>query len=161
MRSGQSLSLAQLNLKGQAPNQVTVSVVYPADATPGHLLSVVPNTQLAMLKQRQERLQAARKAEAAAKARNVRPATPPPAVTTKSQPTKETPAPKPATTQAPLKPKVITAPPPPPVLVAPRGGLNPMPPAMIMPQRVNSTLEQRYREAIKAQQEWLRRLQGR
>jgi hypothetical protein len=32
---------------------------------------------------------------------------------------------------------------------------------MIMPQRVNSTLEQRYREAIKAQQEWLRRLQGR
>ena len=35
-----------------------------------------------------------------------------------------------------------------------------MPPAMIMPSRVNSSLEQRY-DAIRAQQEWLRRLQGR
>ena len=55
-----------------------------------------------------------------------------------------------------------TAPvPPPPVLVAPRGGLNPMPPAMIMPNRLNQSLEQRYRDAIRAQQEWLKRLQGR
>jgi hypothetical protein len=34
-----------------------------------------------------------------------------------------------------------------------------MTPAMIMPSRVNSSLEQRYRDAIRAQQEWLRRLQ--
>ena len=32
---------------------------------------------------------------------------------------------------------------------------------MIMPQRVNNSLKQRYRDAIKAQQGWLRRLQGR
>ena len=31
----------------------------------------------------------------------------------------------------------------------------------IMPSRVNSSLEQRYRDAIHSQQEWLRRLQGR
>ncbi|MBL6797420.1 MAG: DUF3370 domain-containing protein [Synechococcus sp. BS307-5m-G39] len=163
MRSGQSLSIAKLNLKGNSPNKVTVSVVYPADATPGHLLSVVPDTQLAMLRQREEMLEAARKAQAAAKARKVRPATPPPAVTAKPKPTTTTtnPAPKPATKQNAPKPNTFMPPPPPPVIVAPRGGLNPMPPAMIMPQRVNSTLEQRYREAIKAQQEWLRRLQGR
>ena len=51
MRSGQSLSIADLDLKGGKNNPVTVSVVYPADATPGHLLSVVPVTQLAMLRQ--------------------------------------------------------------------------------------------------------------
>ena len=161
MRSGQSLSIAKLNLKGSSPNKVTVSVVYPADATPGHLLSVVPDTQLAMLRQREEMLEAARKAQAAAKARKVRPATPPPAVTAKPKPTTTNPAPKPATKQNTPKPNTFTPPPPPPVIVTPRGGLNPMSPAMIMPQRVNSSLEQRYREAIKAQQEWLRRLQGR
>lgn len=162
MRSGQSLSIAKLNLKGKSPNKVTVSVVYPADATPGHLLSVVPDTQLAMLRQRQETQEAARKAQAAAKARKIRPATPPPAITAKSKPTPTAkPEPKTATKKNTQKPNTFTPPPPPPVIIAPRGGLNPMPPAMIMPQRVNSTLEQRYREAIKAQQEWLRRLQGR
>ena len=160
MRSGQSLSLAKLNLKRKSPNKVTVSVVYPADATPGHLLSVVPDTQLATLKQREQMLQAERQAQAADKARQVRPASPPPAVTAKPKPAPKT-TPKPATTEATPKPSIIPPPPPPPVIATPRGGTNPMPPAMIMPQRVNSTLERRYRDAIKAQQEWLRRLQGR
>ena len=162
MRSGQSLSIAKLNLKRKSLNKVTVSVVYPADATPGHLLSVVPDTQLAMLRQREETQEAARKAQAAAKERKIRPATPPPTITAKPKPTPTTtPEPKTASKQNTQKPNTFTPPPPPPLIIAPRGGLNPMPPAMIMPQRVNSTLEQRYREAIKAQQEWLRRLQGR
>ncbi|QNI58495.1 hypothetical protein SynBIOSU31_01623 [Synechococcus sp. BIOS-U3-1] len=158
MRSGQSLSIADLDLKRGAVNPVMVSVVYPADATPGHLLSVVPVTQLAMLRERQQMLEAARKAQAEAKTRQVKPEVAPPAV--HAQPV---PGVRPAALVAkPVqKPARTTATPPPPVLVSPRGGTNAMPPAMIMPSRVNSSLEQRYRDAIRAQQEWLRRLQGR
>ena len=158
MRSGQSLSIADLDLKGGKNNPVTVSVVYPADATPGHLLSVVPVTQLAMLRQKEQMLEAARRAQAEAKARKVKPSVAPPAVNAKPVPEVRTatpvarPAPQPVRT---------TAPPPPPLIAAPRGGPSVMPPAMIMPSRVNESLEQRYRDAIRAQQEWLRRLQGR
>jgi hypothetical protein len=53
LRSGQSLSLAELDLRPDGENLVRVSMVYPADATPGHLLSVVPSSQLAMLQQRE------------------------------------------------------------------------------------------------------------
>jgi hypothetical protein len=83
MKSGQSLPLGQIIAQANAVNPVTVSVVYPADATPGHLLSVVPVTQLAMLRRREEMLEAARKAEAAAKKRKVVPPTPPPAINAK------------------------------------------------------------------------------
>ena len=41
-------------LTGEA-KQVRLSLVYPADATPGHLLSVVPVQQLALLNRRRER----------------------------------------------------------------------------------------------------------
>ena len=158
MRSGQSLSIADLDLKGGKNNAVTVSVVYPADATPGHLLSVVPVTQLAMLRNREEMLEAARQAQAEAKARKVKPAQAPPAVNAKPVPEVKpvVPVAKPAP-----QPVRTTAPPPPPLIVTPRGGASVMPPAMIMPSRVNSSLEQRYRDAIRSQQEWLRRLQGR
>jgi hypothetical protein len=37
-----------------------LSMVYPADATPGHLLSVVPETQLAQLREMEERLDKAK-----------------------------------------------------------------------------------------------------
>ena len=50
MRSGESLSLATLNLVPGVNNPVRVSMVYPADATPGHVLSVVPSYQLAQLR---------------------------------------------------------------------------------------------------------------
>ena len=158
MRSGQSLSIADLDLKGGKNNAVTVSVVSPADATPGHLLSVVPVTQLAMLRKREQMLEAARQAQAEAKARKVKPAQAPPAVNAKPVPEVKpvVPVAKPAP-----QPVRTTAPPPPPLIVTPRGGASVMPPAMIMPSRVNSSLEQRYRDAIRAQQEWLRRLQGR
>ena len=73
LRSGQSLSLATLQLRPNTNNLVRVSMVYPADATPGHLLSVVPSSQLAMVQQRARELELARMAAPAA-----RPTTPPP-----------------------------------------------------------------------------------
>ena len=167
MKSGQSLPLGQIIAQANAVNPVTVSVVYPADATPGHLLSVVPVTQLAMLRRREEMLDAARKAEAAAKKRKVVPPTPPPAINAKPKPVQtnenkpkpilQSPRPQ-ATPRSYPKPALRI---PPPILAAPSGGANQLPSAMIMPQRVNDSLEQRYRDAIKAQQDWLRRLQGR
>ena len=54
MRSGESLALADLNLVPGTRKAVKVSLVYPADATPGHLLSVVPVQQLAMLHRRKQ-----------------------------------------------------------------------------------------------------------
>ena len=111
-----------------------------------------------MLRQKQQMLEAARQAQAEAKARTVKPAVAPPAVN--AQPTAEK---KPVTPVAKPAPQPVrtTPPPPPPLIVSPRGGVNVMPPAMIMPSRVNDSLEQRYRDAIRAQQQWLRRLQGR
>lgn len=53
LRSGESLSLTTLNLRPGINNPVKVTLVYPADATPGHLLSVVPSGQLAGLRERQ------------------------------------------------------------------------------------------------------------
>ena len=167
MKSGQSLPLGQINVQANAVNPVTISVVYPADATPGHLLSVVPVTQLAVLRRREELLEAARKAEAAAKKRKVVPPTPPPAINAQPNPPKAKDnkpnpiirSPRPVAT-----PRTYPKPAPriqPPKIAAPSSGANQLPAAMIMPQRVNDSLEQRYRDAIKAQQDWLRRLQGR
>ena len=167
MKSGQSLPLGQINTQSNAVNPVTISVVYPADATPGHLLSVVPVTQLAMLRRREEMLKAARQAEAAAKTRKVVPTKAPPAVNKKPNPVQTTDN---KTQPNRITPRAVTSPrtspyrrpaTPPPVLIAPSSGINKMPSAMIMPQRVNDSLEQRYRKAIKAQQEWLLRLQSR
>ena len=53
MRSGESLSLASLNLKPGIINPVKLTMVYPADATPGHLLSVVSARQLAQAQNRE------------------------------------------------------------------------------------------------------------
>jgi len=65
MRSGQSLALKSLQLSPERPTRVRVSLVYPADATPGHLLSVVPDQQLARLRDQENRLETARQAAAA------------------------------------------------------------------------------------------------
>ncbi len=61
LRSGQSLSLTPLQLQRGTPKTVRVSMVYPADATPGHLLSVVPAAQLAQVQQRERQLEIARR----------------------------------------------------------------------------------------------------
>ena len=169
MKSGQSLPLGQINVQANAVNPVTISVVYPADATPGHLLSVVPVTQLAVLRRREELLEAARKAEAAAKKRKVVPPTPPPAINAQPNPPKakdNKPNPNPIirSPRPVATPRTTPKPAPriqPSTIAAPSSGANQLPAAMIMPQRVNDSLEQRYRDAIKAQQDWLRRLQGR
>jgi hypothetical protein len=47
LRSGQSLSLASLQLDPSVVMTVRVSMVYPAHANPGNLLRVVPASQLA------------------------------------------------------------------------------------------------------------------
>jgi hypothetical protein len=62
LRSGQSVALTTLNLRAGVPNPVRVSLVYPADATPGHLLSVVPASQVAMVQDRERQLELARSA---------------------------------------------------------------------------------------------------
>jgi hypothetical protein len=63
LRSGQSLSLASLQLQPGVLTPVRVSLVYPADATPGHLLSVVPTSQLALLRERERQLALARQSQ--------------------------------------------------------------------------------------------------
>ena len=59
MRSGQSLELKALQLREGQPRNLRISMVYPADATPGHLLSVVPEQQLLALRQKQTMMQVA------------------------------------------------------------------------------------------------------
>ena len=78
MRSGESLALADLNLVPGTRKAVKVSLVYPADATPGHLLSVVPVQQLAMLHRRQQQQRNAQLKIADTKSRKVGPKTAPP-----------------------------------------------------------------------------------
>ena len=53
LRSGESLALADINLLPSQYIPGKVTLVYPADATPGHLLSVAPVDQLALLRRRQ------------------------------------------------------------------------------------------------------------
>jgi hypothetical protein len=60
MQSGESLSLTSLNLKPGVSNPVKVTMVYPADATPGHLLSVVSASQLAQVRDRERQVEIAR-----------------------------------------------------------------------------------------------------
>ena len=60
LRSGESLSLEQLNLRPGVAYPLRVSMVYPADATPGHLLSIVPASQLALVQEQQRQQDLAR-----------------------------------------------------------------------------------------------------
>ena len=60
MQSGESLSLTSLNIKPGVINPVKVTMVYPADATPGHLLSVVSASQLAQVRDRERQEEIAR-----------------------------------------------------------------------------------------------------
>ena len=167
LRSGESLPLSDLNLKAGSVNPVQVSLVYPADATPGHLLSVVPVQQMVVLQQRRQMLEKARLAELKRKKRTVSPALPPPSIKTAKKTENravEKSVIRTGTTRKSVKrsdPLSVhrqdVAPPPPPGIIAPTAGFTPMTPALILPPRINSSLHERYREAIKAQQEWLQR----
>jgi len=78
MRSGESLSLTSLNLKPGVVNPVKVTMVYPADATPGHLLSVVSASQLAQVKDRDRQEEIARVAAQKSSSKSLSSLMPPP-----------------------------------------------------------------------------------
>ena len=132
MRSGESLALTDLNLAPGAKKAVKVSLVYPADATPGHLLSVVPVQQLAMLHRRQQQQRDAQLKIADTKSRKVGPKTAPPPPNAKPVVVKA----------APVQPKRT---------VKPTVGV----PAVI------PATSPRYGDVIRSQQQWLLQLQGR
>ena len=138
-----------------------VSLVYPADATPGHLLSVVPVQQLAMLHQRQQLQRAARRKLELEKARKIGPKIAPPNLA--PNPAAQ-PVPKPITIKK--RPVVRTRPVTNPNLksfeVRGRPSLYrpvapPPPPPVVIP----GMKDPRYTDAIRTQQQWLRQLQGR
>ena len=89
LRSGESLSLTPLELNPGQTNPVRITLVYPADATPGHLLSVVPSTQLARVQEQLRQL-------ALAQSRSSRPSRKP------NQPPLPTLGPDPIATENPL-----------------------------------------------------------
>ena len=152
MRSGESLPIASLNLKPGQSNPVKVSLVYPADATPGHLLSVVPDQQLAQLRQREALL-----AAAAAQAKQAKPAPAVPPVQTTPAVAAKPAAPKPASKPRPAAPAVVATP----GWVQPLPALQGMPPAVITPTRMSQSLMERYQQAVQAQQQLMNSLMGR
>jgi hypothetical protein len=166
LRSGQSLSLGQIDLLPGVVTPVRVSMVYPADATPGHLLSVVPASQLATLQERERQLELAR---AGATSRpGQAPLAPPPELTIVPPPQTDDidprigPRPLVPTPQM-LRPAAVpgwlTNPPPPPSI-----NRRPMAPSpLVSPLRSGptnavqgTTLVDRYRQALEAQQRMLR-----
>jgi hypothetical protein len=184
MQSGESLSLTPLTLLPGVSNPVTVSLVYPADATPGHLLSVVPAQQLALLRERERLVAVARAAAAAAAAKPKLPPAAPPALARTGETAGTTPRPKapaspPRATANPLKPR--SAP------MAPRttkpsarpvsrpavmpAWIQPLPPIPLpllnrtnpVPSRPEGTqaLLDRYQQAAEAQQLFLNEMMGR
>ena len=131
MRSGESLALTDLNLAPGTGKAVKVSLVYPADATPGHLLSVVPVQQMARLHRRQQQQRDAKLKVAETKSRKVGPKTAPP---------------PPQATPVVVKP----------VPVQPRRNITPPATPAVVP-----ATNPRYNDVIRSQQQWLLQLQGR
>ncbi len=172
LRSGQSLSLGEIDLQPGVVTPVRVSIVYPADATPGHLLSVVSASQLALVQERERQVDMAISGAGGTTA--APPAVPPPAVTIAPAATPLPPAPIPPAPASGLRPLVpppqILRPtpspgwanPPPPQTTPPNRGLQ-APAPLVSPLRNRSgsptpgaTLVDRYREAVEAQQRLLR-----
>jgi len=108
-----------------------VSLVYPADATPGHLLSVVPVQQLAMLHHRKQQQRDAQVKIADSKSRMVGPKTAPPPPE--------------------AKPVVVN-----PAAARPASAR----PAPVIPAVV-PVARPGYGDVIRSQQQWLLQLQGR
>lgn len=144
LRSGQSLSLSQLQLQTGVPTTVRVSLVYPADATPGHLLSVVPSAQLAQLQQRERQLELARLSP-----RPVAPPSnlPPPATAVKPQSVLAAPLAPPPPLQ-PLQPSWSQQ--------APAAPPSLLPLSIPGPSSSRDALVDRYRQAVEAQRERMR-----
>ncbi len=154
LRSGQSLSLATLQLQGGRGTPVRISLVYPADSTPGHLLSIVPSSQLAGLKEQERRQEMAR----VNRRRTPAPGAPPELEARPAQPPQEPPPKRP---QMPSRPGPLT--PPPQLLRSPSmpTWLQP-PPHLQSPRsqpRPGETLTERYREALESQKQLLQQWQ--
>ncbi len=186
MQSGESLSLTSLSLNPGVYNPVKISLVYPADATPGHLLSVVPAGQLAQLRERERLVAQARAAAAAAAARPKPPPVAPPSVASSPDGTRQT-APRtqpPASKPPAAKPRAAGASPilrptgrdiqppkrpavRPPLMPAWIQPLPPIPLPLLNRTAPGSTsaeitqVQNRYEEAAEAQQRFLNRLMGR
>ena len=136
MRSGESLALTEINLEPGTHKAVKVSLVYPADATPGHLLSVVPIHQLATLHRRHQQQRNALVKLADTKSWKFEPKTAPPPPTSKP---------------------VVVKPPPP---------VNPAPvkPGSTVPDAapaLTPITRPRYGDVSRSQKQWLLQLQGR
>lgn len=148
MRSGQSLPLSDLNLKPGVVNNVRVSLVYPADATPGHLLSVVPEPQMAQLQQREQQLAAA---QILAASRAAMPTIDPPGLDSD-------PGPPQVVASQPSRPAIRPLPGwrerlpllPPPIAAETSGAT-----------RMSQGLMERYQQAVEAQKLFIRSLNGR
>ena len=156
LRSGQSVALTTLNLRAGVSNPVRVSLVYPADATPGHLLSVVPTSQLAMVQNRERQLEIARSTTTTTVPARI---PTPPAIPDPSGVGEDPPATlAPLVLQPPLPPLPPLRsfpPPPPPAIQSPRSsGAAPSTP-------VSQSLVDRYQQALEAQQQMMRGLMGR
>lgn len=156
LRSGQSVALTTLNLRPGVSNPVRVSLVYPADATPGHLLSVVPASQLAMVQNRERQLEIAR--STAATTAPVRVPIPP------AVPDPNGVDQVPAATMAPLvlqpampelPPLRAYPPPPPPAIPSPTSSRG------TTSTSASQSLVDRYQQALEAQQQMMRGLMGR
>lgn len=147
LRSGQSVALTTLNLRPGVVNPVRVSMVYPADATPGHLLSVVPASQLARTQASASRVEQARLRPP--QLPRPQPLDPPAAAAQPAVvPAVDTPALRPPADvglQAPLRPAR-------PASTTPQPASSSRP----LPQRsVPSQLLERYQQALEAQQLYL------
>ncbi len=162
LRSSQSLALTSLMLRPGVNNPVRVSLVYPADATPGHLLSVVSASQLARVQERERQLELAR---AAAANQPPRSAPPPPVGGTLAEITPPPPVLRPPAAWAPARstpPHHGAAPPSswegaPPELPAINQKL-PLPESDMGPLAGQAAgLDERYRQAVEAQEKLLRK----
>jgi hypothetical protein len=159
MRSGESLPLTPLNLKPGQNNTVRVSLVYPADATPGHLLSIVPDQQLANLQQRERQLELARLAAARTSTPTppqipaLEPAQPPMSAVPRSiSPERVRPAPPPLAPPTATPSWFDALPPIPQVRPSSMGN---------EPARMSQSLMERYQQAVDAQQQLMKSLMGR
>ena len=170
LRSGQSLPLATLNLPAGVDYPVRLSLVYPADATPGHLLSVVPSAQLARVQRQEQQLDLAKaqaeraarlkaslaKSKSAGKSRlsvadqGPDPIPPLPSVVADQQPH------NPGLQQPPVPPPLVPA-----ITVPPLTFPGDPGPAVLPPPQVNQSLVDRYQQALEAQQDIMRGLMSR
>jgi hypothetical protein len=160
MRSGQSLPIASLNLKPGQLNRVQVTLVYPADATPGHLLSVVPEQQLVQLRERERLLAAAQSRPNKPQAKPVVPALEEPELQVGAAVMAPIELPAPQGRERLAEPTVMQTPgwsaavPTTPTAAT-------LPTTATPPLRMSQSLMERYQQAVEAQQRYIESLMGR